>query len=61
MSLSTPTTDDIQENAYYYDGGSAKRPIIPTITFTYIGLGTTPVNECVQYDVNTTTTTTAAP
>ena len=34
VSLSTPTTDDTQEDVFYTDGGSAKRPIIPTITFT---------------------------
>ena len=34
VSLSTPTTDDTQEDVFYTDGGSAKRPIVPTITFT---------------------------
>ena len=61
VSLSRPTTDDTQEDVYYTDssgGLEVERPIIPTITFTYVGLGTTPVNECAQYDVTTTTTTT---
>ena len=58
VSLSTPTTDYTQEDVYYTDssgGLETERPIIPIITFTYVGVGTTPINECV------TTTTTAGP
>ena len=49
VSLSTPTTDDTQEDVYYTgsSGGlEEERPIVPTITFTYVGVGTIPTNDC---------------